>query len=190
MDGILSRITMTPFAPIRSRAWLRGPKVGSIAGTEWLRTIPKASGSTLTLWPKGPGNELQPAPTESATIAVHRFGRVVRCTPMIATNPVIDRAGGGLERSTYDRHAAATWITVHDVRGLSQIPAAQSKSVEKWTISPADPSSRLTVRVQTPADRSRSANAPSQGAQAVPGQHGFGRIRLKMGLLEPHFRAL
>ena len=60
----LSRRTMRPFAPIRSSVWLRGPKVGSIVGTEWLETIPTASGPNLTLRRKGPGNELHSASTE------------------------------------------------------------------------------------------------------------------------------
>ena len=55
---------MRPFAPIRSSVWLRGPKVGSIVGTEWLETIPTASGPNLTLRRKGPGNELHSASTE------------------------------------------------------------------------------------------------------------------------------
>ena len=73
---------------------------------------------------------------------------------------------------------------------MSQILAAQSKSVEKWTGASIEQSIPLIGQAHTPLNRLHAAKYKPGSALPAPGLHALSRIRLKKGLLKADFAAL
>ena len=89
---------MKPFAPMRLRSWLRGPKIGSKAGTAWSRRAPLPCRPFLA---RAGDDDLESAdPTPRLSSDVQKWSRdLARCVGVIHFDHNIDRGAADLQRA-------------------------------------------------------------------------------------------
>ena len=132
-----------PFAPMRLRSWLRGPKIGSKVGKAWFKRAPLPC-RPFVFWPGGDDDLESADPTPRLSSDVQKWSRdLARCVGVIHFDHNIDRGAADLQRAKMiDRPSGH--LTPKDVSGYHV-----EKAAETW----------LYVRVVCPLEGGRLLRA-------------------------------